>query len=80
MKSIGLPFVRIRMRNDYAQTPVFDKNKGKDRKKETKQSITKYNSLYICTYPIHPHKLRLEKGMFALESKMTYVTLVEWGT
>ena len=36
MKSIGLPFVRIRMRNDYARTPVFDKNKSKDRKKGNK--------------------------------------------
>ena len=59
------------MRNDYAWTPVFDKTKV------TKQSITKYNSLSFLTYSIHLHESLIA---FALESKMTYVTLVEWGT
>ena len=45
--------------------------------KVTKQSITKYNSLSFLTYSIHLHESLIA---FALESKMTYVTLVEWGT
>ena len=74
---VCLPLIRIRMRNDYAWTPVFDKNKSKDKKKETKRSVTKYNSLSFWTYSIYLHELVL---VFAQESKMTQVTLVEWGT
>ena len=49
--AVCLPLIRIRIRNDYAWTPVFDKNKSKDKKKETKRSVTKYNgpTLFICT-------------------------------
>ena len=56
------------MRNDYAWTPVFDKSKSKGRKKETKESVTKYNSLSFWTYSIHLHELII---VFALESRMT---------
>ena len=45
--------------------------------KETKQSMTKYSSLSFWTYSIHLHELVI---LFALESRMTYVTLLEWGT
>ena len=45
--------------------------------KVKKQSITKYNSLSFLTYSIHLHESVIA---FALESKMTYVTLIEWGT
>ena len=32
--TICLPSIRIRMKNDYAWTPVFDENESKDRKKK----------------------------------------------
>ena len=66
--TVCLPLIRIRMRNDYAWRPVFDKSKTKGRKKETKESVTKYNSLSFWTYSIHLHELIV---VFALESRMT---------
>ena len=45
--------------------------------KVTEQSITKYNSLSFGTYSLPLHEFIM---VFALESKMTYVTLVEWGS
>ena len=57
--AVCLPLIRIRIRNDYAWTPVFDKNKSKDKKKETKRSVTKYNSLSFWTYSIYLHELVL---------------------
>ena len=63
--------IRMRMRNNYAWTPVFDNNKG------TELSLTKYNRLSFWTYSIPLHELIL---LFASERKMTYVTLEEWGT
>ena len=65
--TVCLPLIRIRMRNDYAWRPVFDKSKTKGRKKETKESVTKYNSLSFWTYSIHLHELIV---VFALESRM----------
>ena len=57
--AVCLPLIRIRIRNDYAWTPVFDKNKSKDKKKEAKRSVTKYNSLSFWTYSIYLHELIL---------------------
>ena len=43
----------------------------------TKTKVTKHNSLSFWTYSLPLHEFIM---VFAFESKMTYVTLVEWGS
>ena len=45
--TICLPSIRIRMKNDYAWTPVFDKNESKDRKRNKAKHDKIQKSLFL---------------------------------